>query len=167
VKTPVIETGTVLRTDGDTALVITDRGSSCRGCGMGKLGLCRPGGSGMLLKVSNTLGAAGGDRVVVGLEQKIHFRGYFIAYLLPLLILVASTLSGYMASKLLGIGGLDIVAGLGGLTLTVIYSLKKMKNMDRQQRLHIKRIINDTGDFCWEENLGAEGRDYMARFSGR
>ena len=160
----VVETGRVIDTDGETASVMIEQGASCKGCGNAKLGLCRPGGAGMLLRVQNTLGASRGDRVVMGLEKKTHLKGYLLAFILPLLSFLLASLGGYMLSEVTGVKGVEVVVGLAGLSATAFYSLRRLKALDKAGKMHIKRIIRDA-EFRYGAATGAEEMDYLAGYA--
>ncbi len=165
-KTNIVETGIVLETKDDLAKVQIKQGKSCKGCAMGKLGMCRPGGAGMVLLVKNPLKAKEGDTVMIGLDKKTHTKGYFIVFILPMIILVISTVAGYLLSQKLQIQGLEVVTGFSGLAIAIYFSLKKINRMDKEVTMYIKRIVKDVPDFSWEVNYGAEGGDYLSGFAG-
>lgn len=160
-KTSVVETGRVIETGNGIATVRIDKGESCKGCGMGKIGLCKPGGSGMVMEVENPLGANKGDTVMLGLDSSTHLKGYLFSFILPLIMLVISTFVGYILSGLTGIGGLEIISGFLGLSVTVFFSLRKMRKIDKSKRMYIRRVLRDSSNFMWEADYGAEGGDYL------
>lgn len=51
-KPTVPETGIIIRLEGDKAVIRLKGGKSYKGCGMGKVGLCRSGDTSMLLTAS-------------------------------------------------------------------------------------------------------------------
>lgn len=162
-KTNIVETGVVIERNGTTAKVLLGKGTSCRGCAMAKLGMCRPGGANMIFTVDNTINAEVGDTVMLGLRKEVHLRGYFIAFIMPLLIFIVASLTGYLISIYTGLMGLEVLSGFTGLALAIGVSLKKIKVMDSTERMHIKRVVRDT------EQLGdtyssAEGIDYLKGF---
>ncbi len=163
-KTNIVETGTVIHTEGGIARVRLGKGTSCKGCGMAKLGLCRPGGAGMLLEVENSVNARVGDVVTIGLKRETHIKGYFLAFILPLSMLVVSTIAGYVLAVYMGLKGAEVIAGFLGLAITLFFSLRRLNEMDRSERMYIKRIIKDVPDFSGEVNIGAEGGDYLKGF---
>ncbi len=165
-KTNIVETGVVLETKGELAKVQINQGKSCKGCAMGKLGMCRPGGAGMVLMVKNPLNAKEGDTVMIGIDKKTHTKGYFIVFIFPLLILVVSTFAGYFLSQKLQTSGLEVLTGFVGLAIAIYFSLKKINRMDKEVTMYIKRIVKDVPDFSWEVNYGAEGGDYLSGFAG-
>ncbi|RMG72481.1 MAG: hypothetical protein D6710_04715 [Nitrospirae bacterium] len=164
-KTNVVETGFVLKTDGELATVQIKQGKSCKGCAMGKLGMCRPGGAGMRLKVKNPVKAEVGDTVMIGIDKKTHSKGYFIVFIFPLLILFISTIIGYYLSTWLELKGLEIITGFTGLGVSIFYSLNRIHRMDKEVTMYIKRIVQDVPEFSWEANYGAEGGDYLSGFA--
>jgi positive regulator of sigma E activity len=104
-----IETGTVLKTEGTMALVITNRSKSCRECGKAQAGICGKSGSGMVLKADNALGAERGDTVELGLEKAAHVKGYFLAFVLPVLVLFLAAYAGHILSQLTDVKYLDAI----------------------------------------------------------
>ena len=50
-KPSIPEIGTVIRLQGDIATVMLKGGESCKGCGQAKIGLCKAGGTTMMLTV--------------------------------------------------------------------------------------------------------------------
>ncbi|NOZ25001.1 MAG: SoxR reducing system RseC family protein [Nitrospirae bacterium] len=161
----IVETGRVVETRDGMAFVRIEQGRSCRGCGMAALGLCRPGGAGMLLKVENPAGAVKGDRVMIGLGKRVHLKGYFIIYILPVVMMMLGTIAGYLASGATGIGGLEAAGGFAGLAASLFFSLRKMQALDRAERMYIRRIVRDVPEFDSDAMTGgAEGADYLSGF---
>ncbi len=136
----VVETGRVIKRDEGGAKVMIDKGESCRGCGNAKIGLCKPGGSGMIMDVENPIGAEVGDTVKIGIDEKLRRRGYFLLYILPLFFLVFGSVLGYILNTILGISSLDVLFGFLFLALSLIYSLKKIHAYDRTRKLFIRTI---------------------------
>lgn len=109
------ETATVLRGDGTHAWVRTRGSTGCatcasgRGCGAGTLArMFRPRSS--ALRVADPLGVRPGDEVVIGVEEGMVLAAAAVAYLLPLLLLLAGTLAGSGLS-----GGGESGALIGGM----------------------------------------------------
>ncbi len=164
-KTNVVEYGTVVETKGALAKVILDKGTSCRKCGMAALGLCKPGGSGLMVEVDNPLGAKIGDRVKLGLKKQVHRKGYILAFILPLLGFVISALTGYIFSRAMGGPALEVPVGLIGLGGSIYVGLRKLKKMDNQEKLHIEKILAGQVDMDPEAYYNSESMDYLQRFS--
>jgi positive regulator of sigma E activity len=158
-----IETGTVLKTEGAQALVITNKSKSCKECGKAQAGICGKSGSGMVLKVDNQLGAERGDTVELGLETTAHVKGYFLAFILPVIVLFLAAYAGHVISQLTGVKYLDVTAGLAGLILAVLYSFRKIIRLDKSTQLHVKRILYGSSEY----GVGscAEEIDYLHAFN--
>lgn len=159
-----IETGTVLRTDGTRATVITNKSASCNECGKAQAGICGKSSSGMVMSAQNPLGAVQGDIVEIGLQRKDHVKGYFVAFVLPVIALFAAALAGHLLSEETGIHGLDVTAGLAGLVLSILYSAWKIRSMEKSAALSITKILNAPAEY----GLGsaAEEIDYLHAFKG-
>jgi len=157
-----IETGTVLKNEGSQAIVITNKHKSCKECGKAQAGVCGKSGSGMVLKVDNPLGAERGDTVELGLEKTAHVKGYFLAFILPVIVLFLAAYAGDVLSQLTGVRYLDVTAALTGLILAIIYSLGKIRELDKSTRLHITRILY--GYSCYGLGTCAEEIDYLHAF---
>jgi sigma-E factor negative regulatory protein RseC len=160
-----LETGTVIGTEGNFATVITNKSKSCNECGKAQAGVCGKGGAMMVMKVKNTLGAKKGETVLLELDRKTLIRGYFIFFILPIVILFFSTFAGYKLSHLLGIKGLEILAGFTGLVVALFYSFKKIRNLGRTAQLHITEILYQSSGLKDTANLRPEDADYLAAFS--
>jgi positive regulator of sigma E activity len=163
-KTPIAETARVLETRGETALVRLEGGRTCRKCGLAAIGLCKPGGTGMEVRVENRAGASPGDSVRLALKRGAHWRGYFLAYLLPLASFVAGAFAGDALSAAAGVTGLDVVSAFSFYGLTLMYSLRKMRALEGAERMYISRVVRDVPDFHWQDASGAEAVDYLQAF---
>lgn len=163
-KSTGTETGTVLRTGGSRASVITNKSTSCNECGKAQAGICGKSGSGMVMSALNPLGAVEGDIVEIGLQRKDHVKGYCIAFVLPVIVLFIAAFTGQWLSKGTGIQGLEVIAGLAGLFLSLIYSAVKIRAMEKSAELSITRILHATPEY----GLGsaAEELDYLHAFKG-
>jgi positive regulator of sigma E activity len=142
-KPTVPETGTVLKTEGDTALVLLKGGQSCKGCGAGKMGLCSSGKGSMMLRAGNAVGAHTGDFVLVGVDEAVRRKGYSLAYLLPLISFIAGSLIGHLAGKHLSVPFLDAVSGFSAFLATAAFTLLRLRKLDRTCRMSIKKVLSD------------------------
>jgi|Deesub1362B_J571_1020462.scaffolds.fasta_scaffold00078_9 positive regulator of sigma E activity len=163
-KTNIVETGIVIHTEKNLARIQLSRGSSCKGCGMAKIGLCRPGGSGMIIDVENPVNAKVADVVTLGIRKQIRVKGYFLAYILPLGVFVLSAIVGYWGSEVFGLKGIEVVSGFLGLTVALVFSLRRLKSMDRAEKLYIKRVVENLSYSSEEADIGTEGGDYLRGF---
>lgn len=141
-KNPGIETATVLKTEGKWAMVRTNKSTSCNECGKAQAGICGKGGEGMVMRVFNVPGAQQGDDVELGLEKKTQMKGYLLAFILPVIALFPGVYAGDYISRNTGIQGLDAVAGVSGLILTILCCLKKIQSLDKSSPLCITKIIH-------------------------
>ena len=157
-----IETGTVIETQGEHATVMTNKSKSCNECGKAEAGICGKKGDGMVLKAENSLGAVKGDTVVIDLENKTHIKAFFILFILPVITLFICAYMGFVISQSTGIQGLDVTAGLTGLVLSLVYSLKKIHKLDKSAQFHITRIIHTLPE-C-KKSSSPEEMDYLAGF---
>ncbi len=140
----VPEKGLVVSVDGTVAKVMLTGSEACRGCGQAKIGLCKSAGLNMVVIAKNVLGAKSGDMVVVGIDEKIRLRGYLLAFIVPLISLLAGTSIGLIASLYLSIKGLEVLSGFLGLAAGSYLSLKRLRRLDREESLIIKSILNTT-----------------------
>ena len=90
--------GTIMRIDGQHALVEADQASGCeqcngKGCGSGKLArlFC---GKPRQYRVHNPINAGIGKEVIISVAEGALLRGVGIVYLLPLLLLITGALLG-------------------------------------------------------------------------
>lgn len=163
-KSLIADRGRVMGTEGSSALVRLEGGAKCRKCGMAAIGLCKPGGTGMLVSVENPLGAGRGDVVRIGLDRGVHLRGYFFAYMLPLLSFVAGAFAGRLASLASGINGLDAPAAFLLLAMSLLHSIRKIKELDRSKRMYIRQVLRDVPEFEAQGAMSPEGLQYLRAY---
>jgi positive regulator of sigma E activity len=158
-KPTVPETGTVLKTEGDIALVLLKGGQSCKGCGAGKMGLCSAGKGSMMLSAGNAVGAHAGDFVLVGIDETVRWKGYSLAYLLPLLSFVAGSFIGHLAGEHLAVPFLDAVTGFSAFLATAAFTLMRLRKLDRTCRMAIRKVLSEgvfTADLKSDEEMRYE-----------
>ncbi len=142
-KPTIPEKGTVISLGDGVATVLLEGGGHCKGCGAGKIGLCRPGGKSMLLRVHNDAGARVGDVVVVGIDRKVRIRGYFLAYIIPLVSFMAGAVTGHIVGEYLDISSLDVSAGFLSFAVTSFYTFYKLRRLDRTSAMAVHRVVYD------------------------
>ncbi|MEW6739324.1 MAG: SoxR reducing system RseC family protein [Nitrospirota bacterium] len=142
-KPSIPEIGTVIRLQGDIATVMLKGGESCKGCGQAKIGLCKAGGTTMMLTVKNPIDAKIGDSVTVGIDKGIKTKGYFLAFIIPLLSLIFGALAGHIVGKHLSIPSLEVMAGFITLLLVSFFSFRRLKILDSSSSMAIKSVISD------------------------
>ena len=117
----------VVAVQGDTALLQTQRQSSCGSCevksGCGTSLLAGIVGQKITqLKVQNTLNAKPGDEVVLGMEEHALVMGSLLVYGVPLLMLLLGALMGEARASPLGMDAelLPVVTGATGFVLAFL-----------------------------------------------
>jgi positive regulator of sigma E activity len=163
-KDRIAETARVLQKRGRRARVRLEGGGTCRKCGLAALGLCKPGGTGMVFDVLDEKGAEVGDVVRLGLGAGPHAMDYLLAYILPLAGLTAGTFLGWALSLRWGFEWLEAAGGVLGLALCLPLTLRRLRGLDRANRMHIASIVREVPDFEPERAGFSEGRDYMRAF---
>jgi len=165
-KPSIIDTGMVIETDGAWAVVRTSKDKACNECGKAQAGICGKGGAGMILRVKNPVGAVKGDTVKIELEKKTHYKAYYLAFILPLIMLFLGTAIGASLSRSWGIENLELVGGFSAFIITVVFSLKKIHSLDKSKKMYIADIIHNPPSNECEMNLRPEEMDYLAGFRG-
>jgi sigma-E factor negative regulatory protein RseC len=153
-KPSVPETGIIIRIEGDNAVIRLKGGKSCKGCGMGEIGLCRAGDTSMLLTAKNVVKAGVGETVQVGLDRKTKVKGYFMAYLIPIFALMAGTVAGDMLGGYFSMPALDAIGGFLMLMVASLLSFRKLRKLDAAHMMVANKIISDnifTGEVKSEE----------------
>jgi positive regulator of sigma E activity len=165
-KPTVPETGMVLKTEGDTALLLLMGGGSCKGCGAAKMGLCSAGKGSMMVHAGNAIGAHAGDTVLVGIDETVRWKGYALAYLLPLFSLVVGSTAGYIAGEYFAIPFLDAVTGFSAFLATSTLTFLRLRRLDRTCRMAIKKVLSD-GVFSVDIKSDEERRYEQYQVAGR
>lgn len=129
-KPTIPETGRVIRLEGETAIVLLQGGESCKGCGMGKLGLCKPSGHIPVLTVINTANARVGDTITIGLARKTQMKGFLLAFVVPLACFLVGSFAGYGLGKVLSLPFLEVLSGFAALVTGSWFSLGKLRKLD-------------------------------------
>ncbi len=163
-QSPDKETATVLKIEGKSATVITNKSASCKECGKAQAGICGKKGSGIVLRVDNAMNARQGDTVELGLSRKTHVKGLFITFILPVLALMVFSYIGHVLSQYVEIKGLDAMAGITGLIISIVYFYKKIRKLDKSEQLHITKILSDRAEY--EIGSSSEEIDYYRAFHG-
>ena len=163
VQRPDLETGTVIKTEGVWASVITNKSKSCNECGKAQAGICGKSGAGMVMSVKNTAGANKGDTVELGLDKITHIKAYFFAFIFPVVTLFVSAYLGSVISLSADVKSLDVIAGFTGLIISILYSFRKIIRLDRTSRLQITKILSDPPEYV--SAISAEEMDYISAFN--
>ena len=154
----VVENGIVEFTRAGKATVKTRRTEACGDCSA--QGACKAlgGGKEMLVEVDNQAGAQKGQVVEIVFDSGAFLTGSFLAYITPVLALIAGAFVGQSYGPLLGLDP-DSGAALGALFLAVgvgaLAWIKARKlNEKAKYRPRIRRI------------LGQAPADYFDRIEG-
>lgn len=145
-KPSIPELGRIIRLDGDIATILLQGGKHCEGCGAGKLGLCKPSGN-ALLKARNAVSASVGDHVRVGLEQDVQTKGYMLAFIIPLISLIAGSVAGSLIGAYFSLQSMEVVIGFGALVVTLFFTIRRLKRLDKSNSLTISEIVREEEAF--------------------
>jgi positive regulator of sigma E activity len=142
-KPTIPETGRVIRVDNDMAVVMLHPGQSCKGCGAAEIGLCNSSGAVSTLIASNKVNAVPGDTVRITLDKATQTRGLLLAYVVPVVCFISGAILGHIAGRALAIPSLEVLTGFISLVGSALYSLRKLKKLDRVSSMAIKEIVSD------------------------
>jgi positive regulator of sigma E activity len=141
-KPTIPDTGTVIRLDGEKAVIRMKHEGSCRKCGAAAIGLCK-GGLMRELTVINSKRARVGDTVKIGLLQGVQYRGFFLAYVIPAAALIFGIVGGHFLGVYTGIPAMDITAGFASMIAVLLFSLKRLKRLDSTSSIEIVHVHSD------------------------
>ncbi len=141
-KPTIPETGRVIKLDGDRAVVLLHAAKSCKGCGAAAIGLCKPSGGISTLIVKNTRHARLGDTVTVSLDRSVQWRGFLLAYGVPILSFLMGTVLGHIAEAHIPVSSLDVLSGFAFLIGSAALSFRKLKHLDKSSSLVIKHVVS-------------------------
>jgi sigma-E factor negative regulatory protein RseC len=157
-KPTIPDTGTVIRLEGENAVIRLNHDGSCRKCGAAAIGLCK-GALMQGLTVKNSQRARVGDTVKIGLVQGIQYKGYLLAYVIPSASLVFGAVGGHFLGTYVGFPPLDIIAGFFSMIVVSFFSLRRLKRLDSFNSIEIVRVLFDP----W--NPGSpRSEDYLHQF---
>ena len=142
-KPTVPETGKVIRTEPGKAIVFLAGSGSCKGCGAAKIGLCKAGGTSLFLTAENRAGAETGDTVEVGVSTRVRWRGYLLAYLIPIFSLAGGTLAGDILGQMISFPPLDFLGGFACLLAASFISFRRLRRLDSSHSMEVKRVVLD------------------------
>jgi positive regulator of sigma E activity len=141
-KPTIPDTGTVIRLEGEKAVVRMKHEGSCSKCGAAAIGLCK-GGLLQELTVKNSQRARVGDTVKIGLVPGVQYRGYFLAYVVPAAALVFGIVGGHFLGEHAGFPPLDIIAGFLSLIVVSFFSLRRLRRLDATFSIEVVHVIAD------------------------
>jgi positive regulator of sigma E activity len=141
-KPSIPDMGTVIRLEGEHAVIRMKHEGSCRKCGAAALGLCK-GGLMQELTVKNSKRARVGNTVKIGLVKRVQYRGYLLAYVMPSAALVFGTAGGHILGTYAGVPTMDIIAGFTSLIVVSFFSLRRLKRLDSSSSIEIVHVLSD------------------------
>lgn len=142
-KPSIPETGKVIKVEKDMALVMLTAGNSCKGCGAAEIGLCKTFGNVSMLSVKNMLNAEVGDTVKIGLDKSTQRRGFLLAYIIPVVSFICGSIPGYAIGRKFSIPSFEVFTGFISLMFSLLYSLTKLKKLDKSSLLTIEKVVSD------------------------
>ena len=139
-KPSIPDTGTVIRLEGENAVISMEGHESCRKCGAAAIGLCR-GGMMRVVTVKNSKRVSVGDTVQIGLTQTVQYKGYFLAFVVPPASLIFGVVAGYILGTFTGFPALDIIIGFTSLIAASFFSFRRLKRLDSSHSIEIADVI--------------------------
>ena len=106
------------------------------------MGLCK-GGMLQVLTVRNPMRARVGDRVKIGLEQRVQYQAYVLAFVIPAAALVFGTVGGHFLGTGVGFPSLDGIGGFTSLIAASFFSLRRLKHLDSSNSIEIVNVLLD------------------------
>jgi len=141
-KPTIPDTGTVIKLDGEHAVVRMKREGFCWKCGAAAMGLCVAGIQ-HVLTVRNSMRARVGDTVKIGLVRAVQYRGYVLAYVIPPAGLLSGIVGGHFLGAYAGFPPLDIITGFVSLFISSYFSLKRLNRLDASSAIEIVNVLFD------------------------
>ena len=118
--------------DDKTAKMRMQRHSACASCG--KCAKLTSESQDLVVEVDNQIGAKVGDYVEVSMESVKVMKATMLAYILPLVFLIAGTaICFFVLNKIEFKGPIELLSGLSGLLFTFLSYLYLRKN-DKKYR---------------------------------
>lgn len=140
-KPAIPDIGTVIRCEGDKAVIRLKHEGSCKGCGAAAMGLCK-GGLQQEVIVRNTLHAPVGAAVQIGLVQRVQYAGYVLAYVVPAFGLLFGMVLGHYLAEYAGSPVPDVLLGFLVMIGAAFFSLRRLKRLDSIKAIEIVRIFS-------------------------
>ncbi len=137
-----IESGTVLSTEENFATVVINKSKSCKECGKARAGICGKSGAGMVIKVRNSISAAEGDDVTLGMAMRTQIKGYIFVFILPVAALMIGAYWGHLISQATGIDHIEVITGISFLAFTMALAYFKIRKLGKESQLSITGILH-------------------------
>lgn len=142
----MVETGLVLKVEGNKAFVAVERKSLCEGCPASSI--CKPTEEGSIIEAINEAGAKIGDRVSVSLKTFSYLKGSIIVYGIPTICLILGAIIGKEFLKDFIDLNPDLISALGGLgafgiSFVIVKLLSRRMERKREYIPVVERILSD------------------------
>jgi sigma-E factor negative regulatory protein RseC len=143
------EQGVIEKTDARSAWVRVERSSACASCP--SRSECNvETGRGLVVQVDNTAGCRAGDRVRLGMASGSFLRSTFMAYILPVVALVAGAFLGREFVSLEGVSedAASVITGFGAMALyfIILRRVDRKKSRNLQSSPCITAILDRSSD---------------------
>lgn len=144
------EEGSVVKLENGYAIVQTEKGSACSGCGSKASCHAMGGNDGKIMEMRavNEINAKAGDRVIIAIDSVVLLKSSFLVYIVPLVIMIVGGVMGdSYAREHMPASDPDLVAGATGIICLIISFLgiklwSKGLEQKAQYRPKIIRIVN-------------------------
>ena len=133
----------MIRVDNDMAVVVLHPGQFCKGCGAAEIGLCKSSGAVSTLVARNRANAVPGDTVRITLDRTIQTKGLLLAYVMPIVCFISGVILGHISGEALAIPSLEVLTGFISLVGSALYSLRRLKKLDRVSSMTVKEVVSD------------------------
>ncbi len=129
----ITEEGTVKRTMGSKAWVVTQRSTMCDGCGSHDACKVLGGGKEMEVEALNTAQARPGDQVLLTIEGQSLVKVSFLVYMFPILALILGAAIGQKVASVMATNPEVTSFGLGAILFGLAFVLVRMKDKKLEQ----------------------------------
>ena len=141
------EEGVVIRVAEQTAWIKTTRSSSCESCSA--RGSCNSlgGGKEMEVEAHNRVGAAVGDRVVIGFETASLMKASFLLYVFPILGLIVGAVGGqeWARANQWNESTVSVLTGFAALAIAfgIVRLVSRRLSTKQEYHAHLVRILRN------------------------
>lgn len=137
------EIGTVVETRGNLALVRTERGGACAGCGSANFCHMVEGEKEAVVEAENRLHAAVGQKVRVAIPVTTFLAGTLFLYMFPLVGLFLGMACGFFIARRLPGADHDLLAAVGSLAgLSLFLLIQRLLNNRFRRNSRFRPVIS-------------------------
>lgn len=143
VRSMIEEIGTVVETRGNLALVRTEGGGACGGCGSATFCHMAEGDKEAIVEAENRLNAAVGQKVRVAIPTPTFLAGTLFLYMFPLAGLFLGMACGAMIAGRLPEADHDLLAAAGSLVgLCLFLLIQRLFNSQFRRNHRFRPVIS-------------------------